>query len=489
MPTSVHVLSPFSPLSCEDLYDIAVRQKSLRLSKKAVLAMERSHNVLGKIIERGDAVYGLTTGFGPRVRYGGSRTDADGSDLIAHLGAGYGAPIEPEVVRGAMAARLHTLAQGMSGISPETARFYALVLEKNIIADVPSVGSLGASGDLIPLAHIARVMAGEGKVLRRQQSIPAIEALREEGLEPCRPSPRDALALVNGTSFSAAYMALTLVRSGILLARAEELTGWMMRVLGCRRNGLDARLHAAKRHAGQQESARNILRDVKLDAGKEDESRPLQEIYSIRCAPQILGAARDVLRQSKETIEEELCGVDDNPLIDVKTLQILHGGNFMTQHIAFAADSMNSALSQVANLAERQIEALVNPVYNGGASLLLAPETGFTSGMAGVQLTATAIIAEMRSHRQHYASSSLPSNAGNQDIVPLGFQAARECYHQIERLQAVLACEALCVAQLGALRGYSGRKPSWIADFEPLTKDRALRDDIRLVAARMLDNQ
>jgi histidine ammonia-lyase/tyrosine ammonia-lyase len=184
--------------------------------------------------------------------------------------------------------------------------------------------------------------------------------------------------------------------------------------------------------------------------------------------------------------EQELNGVDDNPLVDVEALEILHGGNFMTQHIAFAADSMNSALTQAGNLAERHIEALVNPALNGGTPLLLAAQAGATSGMAGVQLTATALLAEMRSHRQQYASSSLPTNAGNQDIVPMGFQAARECYHQTERLSAILACEALCIAQLAALKGYAGAPPAWMSEFEPLREDRAMRGEIERLAEQIV---
>lgn len=489
MRTPVLTLSPDFRLRCEDVYRVAFGAQNVRFSEEAREAMQRSHDALHAILERGDAVYGLTTGFGPLVRYNTSHSDEQGMSLIAHLGAGYGSNIASEIVRGAMLARLHTLAQGMSGIAPRTAEFYADMLAHGIIAAVPSIGSLGASGDLIPLAHIVRAMTGEGDVLRGSETIPAMEALLEHGLQPCRLSKRDALALVNGTSFSTVYMALALVRSRRLIVRAEEVTGWMIRVLGCRRNSLDARLHAAKGHQGQEESARCILREATIGGVPEDEKRPLQEIYSIRCAPQILGAVREVLEQSEKTTEQELNGIDDNPLVNTEESAILHSGNFMTQHIGFAADSLNSALTQAGNLAERQIEALVNPAWNGNASLLLAGEPGATSGMAGVQLTATALLAEMRSRRQHYASSSLPSNAGNQDIVPLGFQAARECYDQTERLAAILACETLCVAQLAALKGYAGARPSWMLPFQALTNDRAMRPEIQRLAAQILAEQ
>ena len=193
-----------------------------------------------------------------------------------------------------------------------------------------------------------------------------------------------------------------------------------------------------------------------------------------------------MLEQSEKTTEQELNGIDDNPLVNAADMAVLHSGNFMTQHIGFAADSLNSTLTQAGNLAERHIETLVNPTWNGNVNLLLAAELGATSGMAGVQLTATALLAEMRSHRQHYASSSLPSNAGNQDIVPLGFQAARECYDQTERLAAILACEALCVTQLAALKSYAGVQPSWMLPFQALTNDRAMRPEIQQLTAQLL---
>ncbi len=505
-------IEPYKTLRSEDLAAVAFQEAVLVISDESYSAMQRSHDALTRIIERGDAVYGVTTGFGPLVRYEAGAPEEQGISLIAHLGAGYGEPCEPEVVRGAMIARLRTLALGMSGIRPEAAKMYASLLKNGIIAAVPSVGSLGASGDLIPLAHIVRVMTGEGEVLHHEENgtfkrVQAAEELRKRGFKPYSLTSRDALALVNGTSFSAAYLALAVVRSARLIRFAEEITAWMMNVMQCRKNGLNPRLHLAKGHRGQTASAHSILSflsgagsfgempsetnleelwNIVQERLPEAPERPLQEIYSIRCAPQILGAARDVLRESKRIAEAELNGADDNPLVHAEALEILHGGNFMTQHIAFAADSLNSALTQVGNLAERQIEALMNPAVNGGKPLLLATQAGAQSGMAGVQLTATALLAEMRSHSQHYASASLPSNAGNQDIVPLGFQAAREAYHQTERLAAILVAEALCVAQYAALTGLSIPNPAWMQDFQPLTTDRALREEIEWRTAWML---
>jgi tyrosine ammonia-lyase len=453
-------------------------QLTLNLSADALSAIERSHAALQHILQAGKPVYGITTGFGPLVRYDSTNNDAQGMGLIGHLGAGFGAPIQAEVVRSAMLLRLHTLAQGHSGISREAVLAYAKFLESGITPHVPVIGSLGASGDLIPLAHIVRAM-------------PMSDSYSLSG--------RDALALVNGTSFSTAFAVLALVRMEGLVTRLEELTGWIMRLWQCRRSGLDARLHQAKGHAGQIISARNISAEASKYATSgemvEDDSRPLQENYSIRCAPQILGAVREVMRSAREMIHQEMSAVDDNPFIDEVSSEAVHGGNFMTQHIAFAADMLNNAITQAGNLAERHVYALTTPEMSG-APLLLAFAPGRTSGMAGVQLTATALVAEMRSHAQCYASSTLPANAGNQDIVPMGFQAARELYAQTERLSGLLACEALCCMQLSFLigeclaKGVVSPPPEFLQeamrDFVPLREDRAMYAEITRLAGEML---
>ncbi|MCS6807988.1 MAG: aromatic amino acid ammonia-lyase [Bacteroidota bacterium] len=500
-------LSPNCWLSCEDIAAIALGCVRVEFGDYAYSAMLRSQQVLERSIECGEPVYGVTTGFGALVQYAVQKHEmyTQGCGLVAHLSAGYGDNIEAAVVRAAMAARLRTFALGMSGVRREVVQFYVELLERNIIAAVPSVGSLGASGDLIPLAHIARVMIGEGEVLSESGTQPAREVLQKYGISPCVLTSRDALALVNGTSFSTAYLALAVVRCASLLYVAEELSAWILALLRCRKHSLHPRLHTAKGHRGQQDSALNMLGILvsysngshALESPQEmwrhavehlpaSEDRPLQEVYSLRCVPQILGAARDVLYETKRVCEQELNGADDNPLVCSDTGDILHGGNFMTQHIGFAADNLNSAITQVANLAERQIEVLIQPAINGGVPLLLSPTPGKCSGMAGVQLTATAVLAEMRAHRQQYASSSLPTNAGNQDIVPLGFQAARECYHQTERLAAILACVGMCAAQYAALVESKFPVPTWLQDFQPLSTDRPLRKEIAGYAHALL---
>ncbi len=447
--------------------------------------MDSSCAALQAALEHGEPVYGITTGFGPLVRFDTSNNDAQGIGLIRHLCAGSGSALPQAVVRSAMLLRLHTVIQGHSGISCEAAERYREllndVLQGGTTPFVPAVGSLGASGDLIPLAHVL-------------QSLPETHQHTLSG--------RDALALVNGTSFSTAFAALSLVRAERMIACLEDLTAWILGLWQCRQSSLSPRLHAAKGHWGQEESARRIAAEVRKYGLGEDDTRPLQEIYSLRCAPQILGAVRDVMRSAREMIQQEMNGIDDNPFIDAMPLEarndelfrdltVLHGGNFMTQHIAFAADMLNNALTQAGNLAERHIFALTNP-ETSHAPLLLAFRPGHSSGMAGVQLTATALVAEMRANARNYGSSTLPTNAGNQDIVPMGFQAAQTLFAQTERLAGILACELLCCSQLafliqeGSARGRYVPPPEGLKEatngFVPVRDDRALYGEIAALA-------
>jgi histidine ammonia-lyase/tyrosine ammonia-lyase len=358
---------------------------------------------------------------------------------------------------------------------------------------VPEIGSLGASGDLTPLAHVARVCTGEGLVLGDDaEPTPAGPALDRAGLDPVALDARDALALVNGTSFMTAAAALALARGRRLLGRAEALTGWAYRVLGCSLEALDPRLHEVRGHAGQSESAAAIHEEATRHGPAEREERPLQEVYSLRCAPQILGAARDQLAYVRSVVETELNGVTDNPVTLPDAPAALHGGNFQGQQVAFAADALNEALTQVGVLVERQIDVLLSPDENSGAPPLLAWDPGPTSGLAGAQLTATALVAELRQHAQMAGTSSIPTNDDNQDVVSMGALAARTAYEQTERLAPILAVMGLSLAQLthlqdaGRAEGTAPPPPPWMPSVEPVVEDRSLRAEIEQIAGRWL---
>ena len=492
-------LGPEQRLTCEEI-ERFVTDPTARseFTPEARRAMRKSTRVLAKARADGQEIYGLTTGFGPHVKYAASTcADTQGAGLIAHLGAGFGSPASPEVVLATMLIRARTLAEGMSGIELEVADALMGLINARVIPVVPEIGSVGASGDLIPLSFIARVLMGEGEAVVAGQRLSGADALRVAGLKKLNLSGRDALALVNGTAFMTAFSALALARAERLVLHAERLTGWVYRVLGCRAQALDARLHKARGHPGQMTSAANILQEASRFGTWEDVSRPLQEVYSLRCAPQILGACRDQLAHARNMIERELNGVNDNPVVwsgDAQDLDqaVLHGGNFQGQQVAFASDAINTALVQTAVLAERQIDVLVNPEFNGAAPLLLAWQPGATSGMAGAQLTATALVAEMRHHSMPVAISSIPTNGRNQDVVSMGTLASRAALGQTDRVAGVLAILGMCADQLTSLRSKgraSGRttpRPDWFGAFEAFEADRPLFADIHRLSESLI---
>jgi len=542
MPSNVPLhLDPQTPLCCTDVERAAYHGAAVEFSSAAVVALQQAEKDFGLALAQNESVYGITTGFGPLVAVtqapmppedqsqntanaGENIAERRARNLLAHLSAGYGAAMDLPVVRAAMMLRLQTLVLGCSGVTFSTAESYKRLLNWCSAHDaaplVPSIGSLGASGDLTPLAHVARVLMGENIVLQASGTmLTALEVLQRADVPVQRLTARDALGLVNGTSFATALAAVAVARAERLVVAAEILTGWLYRSLGCRTQALEKALHDAKRHQGQRESAALIRAEALRCGNGEDSTRPLQEVYSLRTAPQILGACRDSLSFVRQTVEREIASVDDNPVLvppstslttatehEVVARQILHGGNFQTQHIGFAADALNAALTQAGNLVERQLDVLMNPRLNGGAPMLLAFEAGINSGFAGAQLTATAMVSEMRSRCQHYAVGTLPTNGGNQDIVPLGTQAARNAFEQTERLAVLLAILALALQQWNVLcqQGRIGEQhlhhrttthtlpnlamhlQQWLQQWQPLTEDRPLMHDIHTGAQHFL---
>jgi len=487
-------LGPNTSLSSETL-ERAAHTDALRVrpTEAAEEALQRARSALDTIRESGATVYGLTTGFGPLHEYASDDPGAPdhGEGLLAHLATGSGDLLGPPLVRAMTAARLQSLAQGHSAVRPSTFEALAALLDADVVPAVPEIGSLGASGDLTPLAHVARVCTGDGRVLDDGTPVAAGPVLERAGIAPVSLDARDALALVNGTAFMTGAAALALARGRRLVERAEALTGWAYRVLGCSLEALDPRLHEARGHEGQADSADAIRREAARHGPAERPERPLQEVYSLRCAPQILGAARDQLAYVRDVVETELNGVTDNPVTDPEAPAALHGGNFQGQQVAFAADALNEALTQVGILVERQIDVLLSPDQNE-APPLLAWDPGPTSGLAGAQLTATALVAELRQNAQMAGTTSIPTNDDNQDVVSMGALAARTAYEQTERLSPILGVMGLALAQLthlqeaGRADGPAPPPPPWMPSVDPVVEDRPLRSEIATLASRWL---
>lgn len=486
-------LGPDVQLSIEELERASHSYEThFELTPTAKKGLEDARSALDRILEAGEPVYGVTTGFGPLHEYSAGDSTEQGEKLLTHLATGAGDLAEPTVVRAMMIARLQSLAQGHSAIRLATIESVIDLLEASLVPAVPKIGSLGASGDLTPLAHVARACTGQGRILQEDgKPIDAERGLSSAGLETVSLDARDALALVNGTSFMTGLASLAVARGQRLLEKAEVLTGWAYRLLGCSLEALDPRLHEGREHDGQIDSAACIRREATRHGSAEKNERPLQEVYSLRCAPQILGAVRDQINYVRSIVSTELNGVNDNPFINTKPSAVLHGGNFQGQQIAFAADALNEALTQVGILAERQIDVLLSPSKNGGAPPLLAWNPGPNSGLAGSQLTATALVAEMRQNAQMAGTSSIPTNNDNQDVVSMGALASRSAHEQTNHLASILAVLGIALSQFTHLQNEgnidgTSTLPNWMPKFEPVVEDRELRSDIDRISSHWL---
>ena len=478
----------------------------LALDQDAEKAITHAHQAFGRAVQSGREIYGTTTGFGPFVKYAssGRHCDLQGKNLIAHLGAGSGDRTPLWIVRIAQIIRAHCMSQGRSGTRLETVHAYLKLFNDGMVPSVPQLGSLGASGDLVPLAHIVRALTGETMTAllskeRLLEAAPQKHWFTERNLQPPQLSSRDALSMVNGTSFSTAWLVAAHHQTRQLIEHAETLTGWLYATLGARIEALDPRLHSARGHPNQVTSAAKIRQALEDFTPKtrpmKTGERALQEIYSVRCAPQVLGACRDNLDFAENCLNNEINGISDNPVIDVSgsVADPIHGGNFFAQQIAFAADLLNLAITQTAALAERQIDALFNPEINNGAPLLLAYEPGATRGLAGAQITASAVLAEMRQHAYPGSITSIPTNGGNQDIVPMANNAARNAYFQCSNLATILSVLARSLEQYRFLAqegkiNTTPTRPNFIsACCAPIIQDRALEEEIADIQSNLLD--
>ena len=391
-------------------------------------------------------IYGVTTGFGPMVAFQvPENLQAEHSlRLLRSLTCGQGDLCDPSIVRLTMALRAYTLDLGFSGVRLEIPDTLWAMAKHGITPTVPSIGSLGASGDLIPLAHIALFACGENSVPNSMTPRLLLENL---GLTPLNPEPREALSMINGTSFTLANAAIACEHIRHSLFESERLCGALFSVLGASFEPLKPAIHEIRGHTGQIQSAANILKSViEKPTGK---VRDLQEPYSLRCAPQILGAARDVIEWAASILETEMNGVDDNPVVTKD--DIIHGGNFMAQQIAFASDSLSSAAIQIGILIERQLTLLCTPHYSD-LPMLLSSNPGPQSGFAGVQILCTALVAELKSLGGNHANASIPANLSNQDIVSMGSLAARRCLKISQHLEQIVACLSLALKQAAYLQ-------------------------------------
>ncbi|ROO86844.1 histidine ammonia-lyase/tyrosine ammonia-lyase [Actinocorallia herbida] len=443
------------------------------------------HAFMLACVERGQDIYGVTTGFGNLVGFAGRATAHEQSEgFLDFLTAGHGPDLPPEVMRATLLARVWSLAKGRSAVSPSALRTLTAVLETSFAPAVPRMGSVGASGDLIPLAYAVRAMQGQGHAYVDGARMPAAEALDRCGLSPLHLAGRDAVALVNGTSVTAAAAGLALASLARSVNTAVTLTALLADLLGSDPGFAAAPTLAAFGHPQGEDVAAGLRALLKgtVPTG----TRPLQEPYSIRCSPQLIGASASALHYAATVIGDDLNGINDNPLFFAEDEVVTHGGNFFSQPVAFAADTMSTVAAQLANLAERQLDLLTDTHRNSGLPPMLATEPGRQHGVVGMQISATATVAAMRRAAVPVSNQSLPTNGHNQDVVPLGTQAALTALDQAGQLRWVQGALGVALRQAGYLSPRGVTAPACAAVLHelsaavtPIDPDRPLDADVR----------
>ncbi|MEL6335897.1 MAG: aromatic amino acid ammonia-lyase [Pseudomonadota bacterium] len=500
---------------------IAMGERSVALSAAVRDRMDAARWRLDAAVESGRPIYGVSTGFGPlagravpvdaepRESSDAARSSALQTGLVYHLATGVGPSLDWVTARAVVVARLSALARGYSGASEGLIGRLVALLNAPVAPAVPSKGTVGASGDLTPLAHVALALMGEGRFIDHDGALLGdAEAFAQMRSGPLAMTSRDGLALVNGTAAMTGIAALNAIRAARLLAWQVRLSFAFSEILGGRREALHPALARARPHPGQiavtdtlavlaARSAR--LRDTAMpqEGAHQPEAppEPLQDAYTLRCVPQVLGAVADTLRFHDDLVERELNGVSDNPIFPAETApHAVHGGNFMGQHVAAASDALSTAVVTMAGLAERQVARLTDERLNGGLPPFLCRGiAGAESGLMGAQVTATALLAEMRTRSVPASIQSISTNGANQDVVSMGTIAARNGAAQITDASRILAILALAVAQGIDIVGEDGFAPESGALqaavrrlSPPLLADRPLAEEIEALADHLL---
>lgn len=430
------------------VYDLQIK---IDLSAEAWTAVERSRAAVDKWIAEERVVYGMTTGFGEFANVFIPHDDVETlqRNLIISHSAGMG-PLLPEpIVRAMMILRVNALAKGFSGIRPSTVRTLLAMINAGIYPAIPAKGSVGSSGDLAPLSHLALALIGEGECVVNGERRPSADVLREHGIQPVRLGAKEGLALINGTQMMTAFGCLAVERIRNLVRIADIAGATSADALRATDNAFDERLHRARPHPGQLTSARN-LRTLMIGSEIRDSHRTgdgkVQDAYSLRCMPQVHGATRDTLTHAIAVLEREINSATDNPLIFEEDDIHLEGGNFHGQPVALILDFLAIAVAELANISERRTERLVNAAL-GGLPRFLTPKGGLNSGMMIAQYTAASMVSENKVLAHPASVDSIPTSANQEDHNSMGSIAAHKLWTVVENVESVLAIELLCAAQ------------------------------------------
>ncbi len=482
-------------MTIEELEAVARHGARVGLSSNAVKRIENARALIEKWVAEEKRVYGITTGFGSLSDVSISKEDTRKlqENLLMSHSAGVGPPLDQELVRAAMALRIKDFARGHSGIRIETVNLLIRMLNENICPVVPRKGSVGASGDLVPLAHLSLVLIGLGEAIVDGVRAPGAAALAERGLRPIRLEAGEGLALINGTQIMTAAGGLSVYDSLNLVKLIDIAAAMSLEVLMGSRTEFDPVIHQVRPHAGQALAAENmagITMNSDIVTSHKDCNR-VQDAYTLRCSPQVHGATRDAVAYALNTVTVEMNSATNNPLIFADLEQVLSGGNFHGQPVALALDFLGIAVSELANISERRIERLVNPKLSGLPAFLVK-DGGLQSGFMIAQYTAAALVSENKVLSHPACVDSIPTSANKEDHVSMGAVSAMKCREIIENTETVIAIELMCAAQ--ALDLFTNLKPgegtlaayNAIRETTPhLNEDRILSTDIHTIKKLM----
>ena len=480
-----------SRLSFSEVHRVAAQNEPVEIAPNAIGAMQRSRAVVEKLAAGDAPVYAVNTGVGllADVRVPPADLEQLQRNVVRSHACGVGDPLSRAEVRAMMLIRANVLAKGFSGIRPMVAQRLCDLLNHGVTPVVPSQGSVGASGDLAPLAHIALVLIGEGEAEVDGARWAGAEALRRAAIEPIVLASKEGISLVNGTQAMLAVGGLELLRAETLADAADTVCAMTLDGLRGTPRAFDRRLHATRPHPGQIKSARNLARFLEQSEIRQSHitCRRVQDAYSLRCAPQVHGAVRDALAEARRSLEIELNSVTDNPLVIDD--EIISGGNFHGEPLALQLDSVAVAVTVLSGISERRIDRLVNPALNEELPAFLAGHPGLESGFMMLQVTAAALVAENRVLAHPASTGSITTSGNKEDFVSMGMTSALKLKQVVRNCRRVIAIELLAaVRALDCLRplksspaierirtAFAQVSPAW-------TADRSLASDIEKTA-------
>jgi histidine ammonia-lyase len=485
-------------LTFDQLYAVALRDEAVSLAPAAVARMKASRAVVDRLVAANETAYGINTGFGKlaSVRISAEQVRQLQINLVRSHVCGVGTPLSAAEVRAMMLLRANALAKGLSGVRPIVVETLCAMLNAGVHPVIPSQGSVGASGDLAPLAHLAQVVIGEGEAHLKHEKLSGAEALKRAGITPVALEAKEGLSLLNGTQGMLALLSLALLEADALADTADVAASLSLDALRGSPGAFDARIMHARAYAGAGKTARNLAHlnegsQIRESHRAPDKDTRVQDAYSLRCTPQVHGAVRDSLVQAREMAMVELNSATDNPLVFVKANgegDIVSGGNFHGQPLAMAADQVAIAIATLGGIAERRVEQMTNPLTSM-LPAFLTPDPGLNSGFMIAQVTAAALTSENRALATPHSVDSISTSGNQEDYVSMGMSGARRLERMLHNLRHILAIELLCACQgidlLAPLQTGTLAKKAYDAvraASPKVTADRALAPDINAVA-------